>query len=456
MRIIRVIMTLMLLSVLFDNNDIQAQNNVIDEVAWIVGDEAIYKSEVEETRKQDQLNGIKWEGDPYCLIPEELAINKLFLTQAKLDSITASPSEVNQQLDYRIQSLASNLGGMEKIEEYFEMSMSQIREKLYESTENDLIISSVKSKITGKVNVTPAEVRRYLKEIPAENIPYVPTQVEVQIITLEPKIPQTDIDEVKAELREYTDRILAGEVQFSTLALLYSEDPGTARKGGECGFVGRGEMVPEFSAVAFNLTDPKKVSKIVETEYGFHIIQLIERRGDRVNVRHILRKPRVPQSSIDESLLRLDSIANDIRNAKFTFEEGATYISSDKDTRNNKGLMTYTLEDRTTLSKFEMQQLPQDVSKVVNNMHVGEISDPFVMQMPDGKKVCAIVKLKSKISGHKATMADDYQILQDKVLLEKRAEVLEKWIREKQRITYVKINEGWNDCEFKYPGWGQH
>jgi peptidyl-prolyl cis-trans isomerase SurA len=456
MRIIRVIIMLMLLSVIFDNSDIQAQNNVIDEVAWIVGDEAIYKSEVEETRKQAQLNGIKWEGDPYCLIPEELAINKLFLTQAKLDSITASPSEVNQQLDYRIQSLASNLGGMEKIEEYFEMSMSQIREKLYESTENDLIISSVKSKITGKVNVTPAEVRRYLKEIPAEDIPYVPTQVEVQIITLEPKIPQADIDEVKAELREYTDRILAGEVQFSTLALLYSEDPGTARKGGECGFVGRGEMVPEFSAVAFNLTDPKKVSKIVETEYGFHIIQLIERRGDRVNVRHILRKPRVPQSSIDECLLRLDSIANDIRNAKFTFEEGATYISSDKDTRNNKGLMTYTLEDRTTLSKFEMQQLPQDVSKVVNNMHVGEISDPFVMQMPDGKEVCAIVKLKSKISGHKATMADDYQILQDKVLLEKRAEVLEKWIREKQRITYVKINEGWNDCEFKYPGWGQH
>jgi peptidyl-prolyl cis-trans isomerase SurA len=450
-------MTLMLLSMLFVNNKIQSQDNVIDEVAWIVGDEAIYKSEVEETRKQEQLNGQKWDGDPYCIIPEELAVNKLYLNQAKLDSIVATPSEVNQQLDYRIQSLASQLGSMEKIEEYFNLSMSQIREKMYESIEDEIIIGSVISKITGKVTVTPSEVRRYLKEMPADDIPYVPTQVEVQIITIEPKIPQADIDEVKAELRDYTERIQSGEVQFSTLALLYSEDTGSARRGGECGFMGRGDMVPEFSAVAFNLTDPKKVSKIVETEYGFHIIQLIERRGDRVNVRHILRKPKVPQSSIDECLLRLDSISDDIRNSKFTFEEGATYISSDKDTRNNKGLMTFRSENnRMTISKFEMQQLPQDVAKVVNNMHVGEISSPFVMQMTNGKKVCAIVKLKSKVTGHKATMADDYQILQDIVLEKKRTEVIEKWIKEKQRITYVKINEGWNDCEFKYPGWGQH
>lgn len=447
----------MLMAVLFDNSNIQAQDNVIDEVAWIVGDEAIYRSEIEERRKQDQLNGYKWDGDPYCLIPEELAVNKLFLNQAKLDSIYATPSEVNMQLDARIQALASQIGGMEKMEEYFNLSMSQIREKMYESLENDIIINSVISKITGKVKVTPSEVRRYIKEMPTDDIPYVPTQVEVQIITLEPRIPQSEIDEVKAELRDYTERIQSGAVQFSTLALLYSEDEGTARRGGECGFVGRGEMVPEFSAVAFNLTDPKKVSKIVETEYGFHIIQLIERRGDRVNVRHILRKPKLPQSSIDECLLRLDSIADDIRNNKFTFDEGATYISSDKDTRNNKGLMTFRSENnRMTISKFEMQQLPQDVAKVVNNMHVGEISDPFVMQQTNGKLVCAIVKLKSKVTGHKATIADDYQILQDIVLEEKRSEEIEKWIKEKQRITYVKINEGWNDCEFKYPGWGQH
>lgn len=439
-----------------DNGNLKAQDNVIDEVVWIVGDEAIYKSEVEETRKQAQLRGQKWEGDPYCLIPEELAVNKLFLNQAKLDSIYATPSNVNMELDYTIQSLVSDLGSMEKIEEYYNMSMSQIREKLYESIENEDIIKLVISKITSNVKVTPSEVRRYLKEIPADVIPYVPNQVEVQIITIEPQIPQSDIDEVKNELRDYTTRIQSGDVQFSTLALLYSEDEVSARRGGECGFMGRGEMVPEFSAVAFNLTDPKKVSKIVETEFGFHIIQLIERRGDRVNVRHILRKPKVPQSSIDESLLRLDSIADDIRNAKFTFEEGATYISSDKDTRNNKGLMTFRSENNNmTISKFEMQQLPQDVAKVVNNMHVGEISSPFVMQMTNGKQVCAIVKLKSKVTGHKATMADDYQILQDIVLEKKRAEVIEKWIKEKQSTTYVKINEGWNDCEFKYPGWGQ-
>lgn len=220
--------------------------------------------------------------------------------------------------------------------------------------------------------------------------------------------------------------------------------------------MGRGEIVPEFAAVAFNLTDPEKVSKIVETEYGFHIIQLIERLGDRVRVRHILRKPKIPMSSIEDCLSRLDTVAQNIRSGKYTFESAVTSFSSDKDTRNNNGLMANQPEPgMPKTSKFEMQHLPQDVAKVIDQMHVGEISDPFTMQLRNGKVVCAIVKLKNKITGHKANMADDYEELYNIVNDIRREEAIEKWIREKQRTTYVKISEGWNDCEFMYPGWGK-
>lgn len=441
---------------LFCFANIEAQNNIIDEVVWVVGDEAIYKSEVEEARHDAQLRGIRWEGDPYSIIPEELAIRKLYLNQAKLDSIFVTPDEVNQQLEMRIQSMADQLGGTEKLLEYYGLTMNQLKEKFYESIESEIIVSRVQSKIIDKVKVTPAEVRRYIANISADEIPYVPTQVEVQILTQEPVIPQEEIDIVKERLRDFSERIQSGETKFSTLAMLYSEDPGSARLGGECGFKGRGEFVPEFSAVAFNLTDPTKVSKIVETEYGFHIIQLKERLGDMVNVRHILLKPRVPQESIDASLARLDSIADDIREGDFTFEDAVLYLSADKDTKNNKGLMMYHPEgENTSISKFEMQQLPQDVAKVVNTMHVSEISDPFVMQMSNGKIVCAIVKLKTRISGHKATMVDDYQILQQMVLIDKQEKAIAEWVKEQQKTTYVKISEGWNKGGFKYPGWGE-
>ncbi len=441
---------------LFCFANIEAQNNIIDEVVWVVGDEAIYKSEVEEARHDAQLRGIRWEGDPYSIIPEELAIRKLYLNQAKLDSIFVTPDEVNQQLEMRIQSMADQLGGTEKLLEYYGLTMNQLKEKFYESIESEIIVSRVQSKIIDKVKVTPAEVRRYIANISADEIPYVPTQVEVQILTQEPVIPQEEIDIVKERLREFSERIQSGETKFSTLAMLYSEDPGSARLGGECGFKGRGEFVPEFSAVAFNLTDPTKVSKIVETEYGFHIIQLKERLGDMVNVRHILLKPRVPQESIDASLARLDSIADDIREGDFTFEDAVLYLSADKDTKNNKGLMMYHPEgENTSISKFEMQQLPQDVAKVVNTMHVSEVSDPFVMQMSNGKIVCAIVKLKTRISGHKATMVDDYQILQQMVLIDKQEKAIAEWVKEQQKTTYVKISEGWNKGGYKYPGWGE-
>lgn len=427
------------------------QDHVIDEVVWVVGDEAILKSDVEEARMNAQYEGRKFEGDPYCVIPEELAIQKLYLHQAVLDSIEVSESEVLQRVEMMTNQYIQMIGSKEKMEEYFNKTATQIREAMRENVKNGLTVQKMQQKLIGDIKITPAEVRRYFKDLPQDSVPYIPTQVEVQIITSQPKIPLDEIEDVKRRLREYTDRVNKGEMDFSTLALLYSEDKGSAMRGGEIGFKGRGELVPEYANVAFNLQDPKKVSKIVESEFGFHIIQLIEKRGDRINTRHILLKPKVNEKDLTSARARLDSIADDIRKNKFSFDEAASIISHDKDTRNNHGLMP---NPQTNTSKFEMQQLPQEIAKVVDDMNVGEISKAFTMvNEKDGKEVCAIVKLKSRINGHKATITDDYQNLKEIVMDKRREEMLEKWIVEKQKHTYVRINDNWKNCSFKYPGW---
>ena len=429
------------------------QNNVIDEVVWVVGDEAILKSDVEAERLDAQMNGRRFDGDPYCVIPEQLAIQKLFLHQAEIDSIEVSEQEVLSRLEQHTNWLIDQIGSKEKMEEYYNKTSTQIREMLRENIRNGLTVEKMQREIVGDIKIVPADVRRYFKNLPQDSIPYVPTQVEVQIVTLEPKIPQEEIERVKKALRDYTEQINKGEIAFSTLARLYSEDEGTRRRGGELGFMGRGQLVPEYANVAFNLQDPKKVSKIVESEFGFHIIQLIEKRGDRINTRHILLKPRVEETDLEASLLRLDSIAKDIRNAKFTFDEAATFISQDKDTRNNHGLMA---NPNSGTARFEMQELAQvsqEVAKTVEGLNVGEISEPFTMINNKGKEICAIVKLKARIDGHKATITEDYQRLKAIVQSKLGDEKLEKWIRDKQKSTYVRINENWAKCDFKYPGW---
>ena len=430
-----------------------AQDNVIDEVVWVVGDEAILKSDVETERLNAQYEGRRFDGDPYCIIPEQLAIQKLYLHQAAIDSIEASEQEILGELERRTNWLIDKIGSKEKVEEYYNKTSTQIREMLRENIRDGITVRSMQRKIVGDIKLTPAEVRRYFKGLPQDSIPFVPAQVEVQIITLEPEIPQTEIDRVKKTLRDYTDRVNSGDISFSLLARMYSEDEGTRRRGGELGFMGRAELVPEYANVAFNLQDPNKVSKIVESEFGFHIIQLIEKRGDRVNTRHILLKPQVEEKDLEASLLRLDSIANDIRKEKFSFDEAATYLSQDKETRNNHGLMANPMNGT---ARFEMQQLAQvsqEAAKMVENMNVGEISKPFTMINAKGKEICAIVKLKTRIDGHKATIAEDYQRLKAIVMEKRSAEKLDKWIREKQKHTYVRINEKWQQCDFQYPGW---
>lgn len=425
-------------------------NNVIDEVIWVVGDEPILKSDVEQARLEAMQSGQRIEGDPYCVIPEQLAIQKLFLHQASIDSITASEAEVQMNVDKQVDFYVQNIGSKEKVEEYFGKTMTQIREQLANMARDNNIVGQVRQNIVKDIKVTPAQVRRYFKDVPEDSLPFIPTQVEVQIIVREPRIEPQEIQRVKDELRDYTERVNTGQTPFSTLALLYSEDTESAKRRGELGFLGRGDLVPEFANVAFNLTDTKTVSKIVESEFGFHIIQLIEKRGDKINCRHILKKPKVSEEALTQCITDLDSISNEIRRGLYTFEESTSLISADKDTRNNRGLMW---NPQTASARFEMKDLPPAVAKAVANLKINEISEPFVMVNNKGKEVVAIAKLKNKIPGHRATMADDYQEMQDVVLGKLYEERIEEWIREMQRSTYVRINEDWRNCEFKYPGW---
>lgn len=433
----------------------QTENNVIDEVIWVVGDQAILKSDVEAERIRAQYEGVKWQGDPYCVIPEQLAIQKLYLHQAAIDSIEVTDADVSTRVEQQMNWYVQQIGSKEKMEEYFNKNSTEIREQLRDNLKDQLTVQEMQQKLVGDVKLTPADVRRYFKDLPQDSLPFIPTQVEVQIITQEPRIPQEEINRVKNQLRDFTEQVNSGKTQFSTLALLYSEDTGSARQGGELGFMGRGELVSEYANVAFNLTDPQKISKIVESEYGFHIIQLIEKRGDRVNTRHILMKPKVSEEDLMACINRLDSIGNDIRTGTFTFDDAASYLSADKDTKNNHGLLPNTNQQSSLYgtSRFEMADLPQEVAKVVNNLKPGEVSEAFTMINNKGKEVVAIVKLKNRIEGHKATMTEDYQRLKDIVAEKRRAEKLDQWIKEKQRTTFIRVNPEWVRCDFRYPGW---
>ena len=425
---------------------------IVDEVIWVVGDEAILKSDVEAMRLQGQQEGVRWKGDPDCAIPEQLAVQKLYLNQAIIDSVEVTESEITQGVEQYVENMINAVGSREKLEEYYKKNLSQIRAELRDTYRERQMVQGMQQKLTKDITVTPAEVRRYFKDMPQDSLPFVPTEVEVQIITMTPRVDQEEINRVKDELRDYTDRINKGTATFQTLARLYSEDPGTARRGGELDYVGRGMLDPAFANVAFSLTDPKKVSKIVESEFGFHIIQLIDKRGEKIKVRHIRRKPVVSDDAVVKAISRLDSIRNDIVAGKFSFDDAASVLSDDKDTRNNHGLMANATQEGRT-SRFKLEELPSDVAKAIDRLQVGEISAPFQMMNERGKTVCAIAKLKSRTEGHKATITEDFQILKNVVLNKRREEVLHDWVVKRIKSTYVRINDRYRNCDFEYEGW---
>lgn len=429
--------------------------SVVDEVIWVVGDEPILLSDVEMARMQAEMEGVKWEGDPDCTIPERLAVQKLFLHQAAIDSIEVSESEVAQSVEHQISAWLQMVdGNKERLEEYKRKSLAELRISLHDDFKDRLLIEREREKLVEDITVSPADVRRYFSELPEDSIPMVPTEVEVQIITRTPKVEQAEIDRIKNELRNYTEMVTSGQTSFTALAKLYSEDPGTARMGGEFpDYVGRGMLDPAFANVAFNLTDPKKISKIVETDFGYHIIQLIDKRGDKIKVRHILLKPNVSNEAIETASMQLDSIADEIRAGKFTFEQAASFLSDDKDTRNNNGLMANTTESGRT-SKFQLRNLPSEIARVVDTLKVGEVSAPFQMiNEKNGKLVCVVAKLKSRVEMHRATITEDFQTMKNIVLAKRKEEFIKDWIKDKIKNTYIRINDRYKNCNFEYQGW---
>ncbi len=425
----------------------------IDEVVCVVGDEAILRSDIEMMRLQSEQEGVKWNGDPDCRILEQIAVQKLFLTQAAIDSIEVTESEIASGIEQQINGWIQMVGSREKLEEYRGKTVAQMRTELHDDFKNRELTQRMRQKLVEDIKVTPADVRRYFKDVPEDSLPQIPTTVEVQIITQQPRIPVEEINKVKEELRDYTERVNSGRTSFSTLARLYSEDEGSARQGGEIGYTGRGMLDPAFAQVAFNLTDPKRVSKIVESEFGFHIIQLIDKRGDKINCRHILRKPRVSQEVIAKTKERFDTLLVDIRDGKIKFDDAATLLSDDKDTRSNRGIMSTPSDDGSVTSRFEMKSLPTEVARVVDTLKVGQISAPFTMINSKGKTTVAIVKLTNRTESHRATVTGDFQAMSRVVLSAEREKTIKEWVKNKIKDTYVKLNDEFKNCDFEYEGW---
>lgn len=433
------------------------QRNVADEVVWMVGDEPILLSDIESQKMLMRIEGIRMDGNPDCFIPEQLAVQKLFLNQAKIDSIEVNEAQVSRMVDGWLENAVAQVGSKEKLEEYFGKKYSQIREEKRTEARNGEIVRSMQGKITQNVQVSPSEIRNYFHSLPADSLPFVPRTVEVQKISIKPRVDLAEIDRIKERLRGFAEEVNAGTRDFAMLARLYSQDSKTAIQGGEYGFVGRAALEPEFATVVFNLSDPKRASQIVKTEEGYHIVQLIEKRGDMVNFRHILLRPEMSESAIVSAMSRLDSVADMIRNNELTFEQAAERYSEDKETFNNGGLMTNRNQesDFEGSANFRYEDLPQDISRVIHPLQPGEISKPFILRLSNGQEEVVLVRLKSIHEEHVANMNSDFRTIKAMALARKREQEVEDWIRARQKGTPIRIHDEYRDCSFRYPGWVQ-
>lgn len=419
---------------------------VIDRVVAVVGQNIILQSDIEAQYMQFRLQGgIKGSASSIrCEILEDLMFQKLMLNQAEMDSITVTDEQVESEVDRLIRYFISQLGSQENLEKYYKKDMAEIKEELRRMRRDQMLQEQVQQSILANVEVTPAEVRKCYHDLPNDSIPMVNSKYEIAHLVKKPPITLDEKLEVKDRLYKMRKRILDGE-RFSTLALLYSEDPGSAKKGGELGFHGRGEFAPEFEAAAFNLRDGE-ISEVVETEFGFHIIQMIERRGEFINVRHILLTVKVSPEALQTAYDELDSIAALIHNDSLTFDEAVRQFSDEKD-KISGGLLVNP-NDGSTL--FDASELDQQVSVAVNRMKVGEISAPVPMKTSDNKDAYRLLYLKRKTAPHKANLKDDYTLIRDWALQKKREDIINKWIANKSQKAYIRVIDDFKDCDFMF------
>jgi len=421
---------------------------VIDEIVAIIGNKTILKSDIENQKLQLQAQGYYLKEDTKCEILEELLFQKLLLDQALLDSIEVTENEVNSEMERRLRYFINQIGSEEKLEEYYKKSIPEIKAEFRSTIYDQMLTQRMQGELTTDIKVTPSEIKKFYNNLPEDSLPLVNTVLELNHITKHPDISNQEILAVKERLENFRKRINNGE-SFTTLAALYSEDKGSASKGGELGFVGRGDLVPEFAAVAFNLKG-KEISRIVKTEFGYHIIQLIEKKGELINVRHILLKPKISATAKINANNYLDSVRKMLLTDTLSFKIASRRFSDDADTRANGGL---TINPQTGSSKFEISEIDPTTYNNIKNLQLNEISKPFKTIDINGNEVYKIVQLKSKTVPHQANLKDDYNLIQDMALVKKQNEFIDDWIIKKKKSTFIKLKENYKNCSFQYGNW---
>ncbi len=423
----------------------KAQDVIIDQVVAIVGGNIVKISDIEQEYNQMKLQGNLKGGDNVkCMILENIMVSKLMLHQAKVDSVVVEDEQVEVELDRRLRYYIGLHGSKEKFEEYYKKSISEFKDEFRDNIRNQMIIQMMEGKITEAVKVTPSEVKRFFDKIPSDSIPLINAEYEIGQIIRQPAISKAEKEVVKQRLNELRERIIKGE-KFASLAALYSEDPGSAKRSGELGLFGRGEMFPEFEAAAFNLKTTDEVSNVIETKAGFHILQLIERRGDFVNVRHILLMPKVSPYELMKAKFYLDSVNTIIKDSAMSFEKAALKFSDDP-SKNNGGIM---VNPNSGNSKFLVDDIESSLFYVIDKMKVGDVSTPIMMNDNDGKQAYRMVYLKSFSPAHRANLKDDYDKIQNATLERAKGDAVKKWINDKSAKTYIKFYETYKDCKFE-------
>jgi peptidyl-prolyl cis-trans isomerase SurA len=425
---------------------------IIDGVAGVVGKEMILKSEIENQVLQMQARDIDVPGDIRCYVYEDLLLNTLLVNQAAIDSIDVSLQQIEGELVRRLSMFERQIGDREEMEKYFGKTYEEIKSSMRSVVQNQLTAQSMQQQITAGVSVTPTEVEQYYKNIPKDSLPLIESEFEIEQIVKTPTAPESEKQKALQKLNTFKEQVEKEEKDFETLAILYSDDPGSSQKGGSLGWIRRGDLVPEFANTAFNLTEPGQISEVVETDFGYHIIRFLERKGEAINVQHILLQPKIPSSQKMQMRKELDSVAQAIRKGEITFEEAVEKYSDDENSKNNNGLL---LNPYTGGSKFESQHLDPATNYVLKRMEIGEISKPFESQDMQGNIELKIIRLKSHSKAHVANIKTDYQRISDMALEKKKEKVLSEWIKEKQKVTYIKIAPEYTDCNFQYDNWIQ-
>jgi len=437
------LITSILLLIIGFNSFAQDDGEVIDQIIGIVGKNIIMQSDIENQYNQYIAQGVIYDGDLKCKILEDLLFQKLLLNQAQLDSVEVSEAEINDNLDRRIRYFVSQIGSEEKLEEFYDKPIIEIKEEFKSLIKDQMLVERMQNKITADVKVTPSEIRKFYNGIPKDSLPKIETKYIFKQLVIKPSISEKEKLAVKEKLRGFKERIKNG-TKFSTLAVMYSEDPGSAKKGGELGYVGRSDLVPEFAAVAFKLKSPGDISKIVESQYGFHIIQLIDRKGDKINVRHILIKPKVSFEELVKAKQEIDSIRNLIVKDSISFEDAVLKFSEDKDTKFNEG---YVINQYTGNNEFFEEQIDPAIAYAIKNLHVGSITYPFKSKTFSDEDIYSIVKFDNKIEAHSASIQDDYKQVQEMCIADKKQKTIEEWVKNKVKSTYFRIDDSYSNCE---------